>query len=191
MARLTIYGIGVNDIGSEACKLRSYKTWRNIIKRCYMNGVGQERSYYDCSVSSDWLKFSSFMDFYDKNYRNGLFIDKDLLSLNSKEYSSKTCCFISVGLNNFVTDKRAVRGSLAIGVSRNITSGNLRACIRHSGKYISIGVFGSELDAHKAWFREKIKFAAEFKDECNSINERAYAMLMTKVRMLRERGLKP
>ena len=73
-----------------------YKTWKNIINRCY-NPNNKSYKYYGMKgiyVSDEWKKSSVFRDFYIKNNPNDdLELDKDLL--RKGYYGENSCVFLS------------------------------------------------------------------------------------------------
>src|SRR5690554_2141716 len=96
---------------------RYYNTWVKMLERCY-SAKYQERNptYKGCSVSNDWLKFSNFKSWMEKQDWEGKQLDKDLLFEGNKTYSAETCVFISPMVNTFVNDSGATRGKWKIGV---------------------------------------------------------------------------
>lgn len=83
----------------EARTSRAFLTWYSILDR-----VGKKR-YKNVGISEDWLYFSNFKRFFDKNYYDGFVIDKDILSSpGCKMYSAETCCFIPKELNSSIME---------------------------------------------------------------------------------------
>lgn len=77
----------------KATKTRAYRCWIGIFARI---GKG---NYKDVTIHEDWLCFNNFLKFYDRWFREGFVLDKDLLSNGKKIYSEDTCCFIPAVLN--------------------------------------------------------------------------------------------
>lgn len=106
------YG-GINDMPSgwtkDSDNKRVYMLWFDMLRRCYDNDQqlrSKGRSYADCTVCADWFYLSKFysdiqkLNGYNEWKINGkMSIDKDTYSRGAKEYSPKTCCFISISDN--------------------------------------------------------------------------------------------
>lgn len=162
-----VYGIGTNDLRGihKVCWIENgirhdciiYKTWQSMLGR-----ITKESSYSDTKISPDWLYFSNFKTWYEKQYIGTNYqLDKDLLSLGSNTYSPTTCLFIPCELNSAINFVRVKRGSLLLGVSRH------RTTFRTS--YISVeGTrhqknFSSEIEAHHFYLQKKIEYIQSFK----------------------------
>ena len=108
-----VYNVGVTDVGmtdGNGKHLRSYCTWNSMIERCYnKKRLEKHPTYVNCTVSDEWKLYSNFKKFYDENYVDGLFLDKDLLQdgVVNKVYSSNTCLFVPRALNNFFTNHKS------------------------------------------------------------------------------------
>lgn len=83
----------------EIRKSKAYNIWVGILSR-----VGKNK-YKDVTISSNWCVFNNFKVFFDKYYKDGFVIDKDLLAVSgNKCYSEKTCAFIPFILNTAIRD---------------------------------------------------------------------------------------
>lgn len=83
----------------EIRKSKAYGLWIGILSR-----VGRGK-YKDVTISSSWCIFNVFKVFFDKYYKEGFVIDKDLLSEPGKKcYSGKTCTFIPFVLNTAIRE---------------------------------------------------------------------------------------
>lgn len=141
-----------------------YRAWKAMLERCY-SAKYQEcyPTYIGCAVSKEWLTFSVFkawmekQDFVDKQ------LDKDLLFEGNKVYNPETCVFVSPTVNSFTNDQRAKRGEWLIGVYWNKKSGKFLASCRNpfTKKQEYLGYFTRELEAHKAWLNRKLELAKE------------------------------
>lgn len=133
-----------------------------MINRCYGESFQKKHpSYFDCEVCEEWLIFSNFKAWMEKQNWEGKHLDKDLLVDGNKLYSPETCVFISSNLNNFLTDSFATRGDCLIGVSHIPKVAKYRATCRNpfTLKSESLGSFENETDAHVAWKTRKHFFA--------------------------------
>lgn len=121
----TVYGVGINDADYPvARKVRGrqiicpiYSTWRNMIKRCYCKKyLASKPTYIGCSVCDEWLIFSNFKSWMDKQDWQGKQLDKDIIKIGNKVYSPETCAFVDRGTNMFLVDAGAIRGNYHAGV---------------------------------------------------------------------------
>lgn len=117
-----VYGVGVNDYEGNVFEdgkiIKSYKTWENMLGRCYSTKVQiKNPTYIGCSVCDEWLSFSNFKIWFDENYIEGFSLDKDILLEGNKIYSPEFCRFVPQYLNNLLTDRRNARGELPIGLT--------------------------------------------------------------------------
>ena len=93
-----VYGFGTNDspapVRVNGKTIPSYKRWQNTLQRCYCpKFLALNPTYVGCSVHEDWLLFSNFQRFFDKNYIQGYQLDKDLLIHGNREYSEGVCVY--------------------------------------------------------------------------------------------------
>lgn len=91
--------LGKNDDGENVliweCPI--YKTWKQMLRRCYTN-IGKPE--HRATVCFEWLKFSNFRKWYlEMNPPAGFELDKDILIRGCKHYSPATCAFIPNWLN--------------------------------------------------------------------------------------------
>lgn len=95
---------GVGYLGEMAGKtnksLTSYKTWHNMLTRCYYKPY-QKRfpTYLGCSVCDEWLNFSNFHKWFEVNYEQGLVLDKDIIKDGNKVYCPEYCKFVTAEEN--------------------------------------------------------------------------------------------
>ncbi len=183
-----VFGVGkldVHPVFIDGKKIRAYRVWFGMLKRCYGKGSAYRAAYDGCVVDEEWRLFSNFKKFYDDNYQPGFELDKDLLSPGNKIYSSKNCVFIPQALNSFVTSRDSRRGDYPIGVCLRKGSRKFQADIKVNGKNKHLGLFDDPFVAHLAWYEEKIKLAHGFKSLCDQINPRLYNGLINKIEGLK------
>lgn len=182
----TIYGWGINDVEYNPHKyevvngktkavesLDYYKDWSNIIQRCFSSKLHEKRpTYKGCTIHEDWKYLSNFIKWVDsqpnKDWRNCA-LDKDLLLEGSKHYSPDTCVYVTIKLNSFMTDRSRGRGKLMIGVNYvDLVKGKnhyqSRCCNPFTGKRGYLGLFPTELEAHKAWQAKKHEHSCRLAD---------------------------
>ena len=157
------FGIAVNDLNEriivDGKNIKSYDCWRHMLRRCYDQKHQSTRpTYIGCSVSNEWLCFSNFKEFYDKNYKDGYQLDKDILIQNNKIYSESTSVFVPRYLNMMLTDRRNERGNYPLGVSKLTDSDRKKpytaSCSDGFGK-ILINCFSTIEEAREFYIRTK------------------------------------
>lgn len=166
-----IYGVGINDADyvirptidgkTSGCKI--YDTWHDMLKRCYrLDHLEKKPTYAGCYVDKEWHSFMSFKAWMTKQEYTRKQLDKDLLVLGNKIYSSNTCVFISKALNLFMLESGASKGHLPTGVSSN--GKGFRA--RCSNPFLKVqkylGTFKTPEEAHQAWKQYKHELALQY-----------------------------
>lgn len=161
-----VEGVGINDvefacqpiINGKRIRLKAYSCWVDLLKRAF-NAAEKERypTYLNTTVSEDWVVFSNFLSWFNKNYSAGMVLDKDLILRGNKIYSQDTCLFIPAEINGFlaVTNK----STLPVGVSTNGNKFGSR--IRKENELKFLGNFNTPESAHMAWQLAKIEHAKE------------------------------
>ncbi|MFB4540284.1 hypothetical protein ACE3J1_10200 [Enterobacter hormaechei subsp. steigerwaltii] len=183
-----IFGVGkldVHPVFVGGKKIRAFRVWHGMLKRCYGKGSSYRPSYDGCVVDEEWHLFSAFKNFYDENYLPGFELDKDLLFPGNKVYSGKTCIFIPQALNSFVTSGDAMRGDYPIGVCLKKGSTKFQAGIKVNGKNKHLGMFHDPYLAHLAWFNEKMSLARGYKSLCDQLHPFLYSGLIKKIESLK------
>lgn len=177
-----VYDVGINDADYVVQKLETigyvggkrkqkmvwrcpyYNTWAHMLERCY-SAKYQERkpTYIGCTVSDDWLTFSSFRSWMEKQQWEGLQLDKDLLFEGNKIYSADNCVFVTPMVNSFTIDCRAARGEWLLGVDLHKQTEKFRANCHNpfTKKLEYLGLFTTEMEAHQAWLKRKLELAHE------------------------------
>lgn len=139
-----------------------YRKWKQVLERCYSESFQRKHpSYIGCSVCDDWLVFSNFKKWMEKQDWEGKELDKDLLFPGNKLYGPHTCVFLERELNLFITESKSTRGEHPIGVSLFKPNGKFKATIHNPliRKSEHLGYFDSPELAHIAWLTRKIEFA--------------------------------
>jgi hypothetical protein len=99
-----VFGIGfVGDgeykTGKNGRINKTYRTWTNMLQRCYDLKCQQNHpTYIGCSVHAEWHNFQNFAQWYEENYpKDGkeYDLDKDRLVKENKVYGPTTCCFLT------------------------------------------------------------------------------------------------
>lgn len=177
-----VYGVGINDADYATQKVETigyvdgkrkqkmfwtcpvYRAWKAMLERCYSDKY-QDRypTYKGCSVSKEWLTFSNFRAWMEKQDFEGKQLDKDLLFEGNKVYSPETCVFVTGALNNFTIDRGLDRGEWLIGVCWHKPTEKFRARCSNpfTKKRDHLGYFTCEQEAHQAWAKRKLELAHE------------------------------
>ena len=178
-ANKLVYGVGINDADYVIKKFETievdgkqkrrivwicpyYRAWAHMLERCYSHKSQERRpTYKGCSVSEEWLTFSNFRRWMEKQDWEGMQLDKDILFEGNKVYSKETCVFVTKAVNMFTTDRGNDRGECLIGVDCHKASGKFQSRCRNpftkKGEYL--GLFTCELEAHQEWLKRKLEFA--------------------------------
>ena len=139
-----------------------YKKWRNMIERCYSK-TRQSRhpTYIGCTVCEEWLLFSNFKSWMEKQDWQGKELDKDILVFGNKIYSPETCVFVSDRLNSLCSDKSNKERKLLQGCRFcNVTGKYQSQCFDvFKNKKVSLGYFKTQEEAHSAWKLKKLETA--------------------------------
>lgn len=180
-----IYGVGINDadyrvkITEELPKVGGrrvrrivwicpfFQTWRNMLARCYSEAyLLRNPTYKDCYVCDEWLTFSSFKSWMEKQEYEGKQLDKDLLVKGNKVYGTDTCVFITKRLNTFISERTASRGQWPIGVYWSEKEKKFHASINvGNNRSKSLKYHATPEEAHQAWLKAKLELAKELAAE--------------------------
>ena len=177
-----VCGVGINDAdyltkknetigyvnGKQKRKLiwvcPYYRAWYAMIQRCYSEKYQESYpTYKGCTVSEEWLTFSNFKRWMEKQDFKGMHLDKDLLLEGNKVYSADTCVFVTPLVNTFINGNGASRGEWLIGASWHKRKDKFQShCSNHLiNKLEHLGYFTTEMEAHKAWLKRKLELAHE------------------------------
>ena len=179
------YGVGINDadhkisivIDGKCVICPAHTCWNDMLKRCYSDKFARSRpTYSGAYVCDEWLKFSSFRNWWLENSVDDYQLDKDILVLGNKVYSPETCIFVPNKFNSLIVFSGAVRGDCRLGVYFEKQIGKYRARCKSqiTGRVESLGCFDSDDEAYMAWRCKRLQVAAELKSEMDAIDERIY-----------------
>lgn len=184
-----VSGVGVNDYdkavytNGDVVK-NAYKHWHEMITRCYAKDYSKKfQSYKDCSVCDEWLTFSNFLKWFEKNWSVGMedyHLDKDILVKGNKIYSPHTCCLVPPYVNQMLAKCDARRGNLPIGVYFDKERNRYGAALTKNNKRVQKR-FDTIEDAFAFYKREKehhIKHVAREYYGKGLITEKVYNALM-------------
>lgn len=174
-----VYGVGVNDAtynvtlkieGKQSWVCPYYKSWRNMLHRCYSETyLKRQPTYRKCSVVDDWLTFSVFRGWMTEQDWAGNQLDKDLIG-NGIEYSPDNCIFISSQLNKFIATDRT-NGDMKTGVTFDKRSNKYCAqCVDPTNSFSKhVGTYDTEESAHLAYTVRKRIIANILADKIGDI----------------------
>ncbi len=188
-----VYGVGINDadyvtqptdrITGERGYCPYYRKWCSMLRRCYSKKFQENQpTYKGCTVCEKWLTFSNFKAWMEKQDWRGKQLDKDLLDSENKVYSPDTCVFVSVTLNNFVSDRGGSRGNYMIGVYLDKSRNKFQSHCNNpfTKKTENLGRFTSELEAHLTWKAKKLEFVDLLQQQGYIEDDRIYEALKLK-----------
>lgn len=170
-----IFGLGVNDadyavkpvVNGRRVWCIFYRAWYDMLTRCYSNKLHDIRpTYIDCSVINEWLYFSNFKNWMEKQDFKGKHLDKDLLFVGNKAYSPETCVFVDAITNTFTNENASVRGEWPTGVSFNKRDRKFQSHCQNTftKKRENLGYFSCPNQAHLAWKKRKHEHALQLAD---------------------------
>ena len=129
------YGVGYLGEGKHKSRengkdTRVYKTWKNMLQRCYDSKFHEKQpTYKNCKVCDEWLNFQNFAEWYENNYYTvegeTMCLDKDILYKGNKIYSPENCIFVPKKINSLFVKSNKIRGESPIGTTL------------HQGKYVA------------------------------------------------------
>ena len=168
--QVRVYGVGINDAGypvveksrkgrgsSNKWKCPFWVKWSSMLERCYS---GKHHPYHSTYVCDEWLTFSNFKSWMEKQDWGGKELDKDLLG-NGKLYSPDTCCFLPKEINTFLIDcNRPLCGVTQAGNKFKARCINPFSLNKESSRYI--GVYDTKEEAYQHWKSKKCEYARIF-----------------------------
>lgn len=163
-ARKLVHGVGVNDawymphieVNGKRFRSKAYVNWAAMIRRIYDPIFHKSRqTYIGATIEKDWLYFSNFEKWHDKNYKEGFVLDKDIKVINNKHYGPDTCLYIPVRINTLLINCESSRGVYPIGCCYCKFTGRYIAQIKIDGKNKKIGRFDTPEDAQSAYKKAK------------------------------------
>ena len=186
-----IFGVGINDsdyvtnkrVDGKNIVCPFYRSWLSMFLRCYCQKNQENHpTYIGCSVATEWHSFMGFRGWMIGQEWEGKSLDKDILIMGNKIYSSGSCIFISRRLNNLLCDRALMRGDLPLGVSRYRKS--YQSHVSKEGKPCGLGSFETPIQAHSAWQKAKSEIIEQAANE--QTDERIKNALIQRVKQLRD-----
>lgn len=158
----SLYGWGINDYdGVVSQRINGkkvidpyYSRWISVVQRGNdPKEKARKPSYADVYVSEKWRHFTDFRAWLDTQpYWKELYLDKDILVNNNKEYGPDTCCLVPLYLNMITINGGKQDGQYPTGVSVTPFKKFTARC-----GDVRLGNYSTPQEAHKAWQWEKAK----------------------------------
>lgn len=167
-----VYGVGINDfygpihfhIDGKEVVCPFYSRWVAILSRCYSERVKKTcPSYEGCYVCDDWVYFSRFRSWMEKQNWEGFDLVRDFPFGKSRCFSPETCDFLPTSVTGIVKYSNSRKSGLPLGVYHDKSRNKFRACLTVNNKTISLGRFDSPTEAHKCWLSAKLESIIEFR----------------------------
>lgn len=164
----TVYGVGYFGEGIHRSSRNNrmnhkYKTWHEMIRRCYdKKKLKSNPSYFDCTVCDEWHNFQSFGDWYDNNFYQiegeQMHLDKDILVKWNRVYSPESCIFVPARINCIFTKNGGKKkDDMPFGVIQNNHKTKIYTakCADDKGKTMYINSFNTVEEAFNAYKKHK------------------------------------
>ena len=182
--RRLVCGVGVFDAPyaktRDKLTRKAYRDWNNMLQRCYgKSNFPSKPAYKECVVCEEWHSFLKFREWFDENYIEGYFLDKDVLIKGNKIYSPNACCYIPSFINTLLLNCRSARGKYPIGVQKH--KYGFCAKLWKQGKQYYIGFYKNQEDAFSAYKQAREEYIKEVAQEYfdkGEIDKRVYDALM-------------
>lgn len=145
----------------------AYEVWTGIIDRI----IKQPSGYEGSSLSVEWLNYQCFAQWYEANVIGvpNPHIDKDIIDMGNKVYSSSTCCIVPCEINKaFVGTMR--NGQPAKGAYK-VKNSRWQAAVNEGGTQRCLGTFDTYTEAYATYKVHKEQYvrglALKYKDVLN------------------------
>ena len=130
-----------------------YRAWASMKDRV----GGDKPAYAGTTICEDWLHFSKFKRWVEKQPWEGRQLDKDILYPSAKRYSPETCRFVPAWINTLVVSQTGQRGMWPIGVHQKPRYKRQFAAQVGDGLggKLHLGYFYTAEEAHQAYLKGK------------------------------------
>lgn len=165
----SVYKIGYLGIGNNLAisSNKIYVLWKSILQRCYSeNKQLKTPTYIGCTVDERWHNFQVFAEWYNQNYIDGWYLDKDILFKGNKIYGPDTCCFVPVEINNLFI-KNNKRRNICIGITKRYDKFQVNFKVNGKSEY-----FGTYNTIDEAFINYKINKESYILDIANKWKEK-------------------
>lgn len=142
---------------------KAKKAWLDMTRRCKDAKWHIDNPCYSSTTHcEEWDEFKKFEEWFGVNYKEGMCLEKDILSGGENKYCPEFCVYIPRQINNLVLVSPTKVHDLPLGVTFQKTKkGNkpyprpYTAQVNVNGKVKYLGMYETANEAHKAWQQEK------------------------------------
>jgi len=146
--RKQLFGVATNDADYY---VRPIINGKPVVCPYYQKWHSKHPTYTGCTVCDEWLIFSYFKSWMERQDWIGKELDKDILAQGNGHYSPETCLFVSHAINSLLNDNKAKRGLYPVGVSFKKQNNKFQAYIKINGIKKHLGLFSTPELAYKAY----------------------------------------
>ena len=148
-----------SDICSIPTDSKEYRTWYQMLRRCFNIQYKEEKPTYKNAVCcEEWLSYENFCIWLQSQENYEIWktlkwsaIDKDILIKGNKIYSPENCLLVAVYVNNLFVKHDALRGNYPIGVHK-LDNKYVASCTNSiENRHVVIGLYNSIEEAFKAY----------------------------------------
>ena len=186
-----VHGIGVKGMVYPARvlgkDLLEYRLWGRMLERCNSKYWTKYPTYLEASTSTNFNYYPYFYEWCHAQIGFGnkdeggksWHLDKDLLVKGNKLYSEDTCVFVPHRINCLLTNSRAKRGSLPVGVCLRKRNNKFYSSCGNGVVKAFLGDFDTAQEAFLAYktYKESLikQVAEQYKHQ---LDPRAYEALL-------------
>lgn len=140
-----------------------YSIWSGMIHRATNEKYKQSSpSYIGASVCEEWIYFSNFKAWMEKQNWQGKELDKDIILRGNRHYSPETCVFVDGFVNKLFRDSFKKDRTEPFGVYWATRDKTYVAQISENGKTRRLGCSSNKLAAHKLWQKAKLEHIEDY-----------------------------
>lgn len=169
-------GEGKYKTSENGKNTKCYKTWHNMLRRCYdPKSHKKEPTYINCEVCKEWYNLQDFGNWFMDNYYEieceRMALDKDILCKGNKIYSPDNCIFVPERINTLFIKRDKLRGDYPIGVNYHKRDKKFQASCHiydfkeNKSKLTYLGYYNTPTEAFNTYKRFKennIKEVADY-----------------------------
>lgn len=166
--REPVYGIGhveddeVRYINGKMTP--PYQVYKDMCKRCTEHRCKGQECYVGTTICKEWSSsFKTFRIWFEKNYKEGFHLEKDVLGNGRKVYSPETCRFVPRELNLMCVSNKKERNGLPTGVY--LRHGKYSVMMMQHSKSKYFGSYETVEEAKEVYRTEKLKYCKSVADK--------------------------
>ena len=172
---------GTHEVIIHMNKSKWRQAFSAMHSRCYNKEYLEKNPTYNgCTVCVEWHESAVFKIWYESNYIDGYYLDKDIIKPGNKIYSPELCCFVTPAQNSLLIDRRNHRGKLPMNVFIN-NRGKYQVQIRINNRKKHFGIYETEIEAHKAALIAKRDIIVDASEKAGNINVKNGFLLHAKL----------